>query len=95
MLNITENGSDLSFAVRVQPRAAKDTLAGLHDGALKVRLCSPPVDGAANQALIKFLSKILKIPKSSLELVSGHKSRSKRIRLSGLDSGELLRRLGL
>ncbi len=76
---------DLLLSLYVQPRAARNELVGLHGEALKLRLTTPPVDGRANKAVIAFLSKRLKIPKSALTIRSGLQSRSKRVVLSGLD----------
>ncbi len=69
------------FKVLVQPRSSKNMLAGLHDDALKVKLTAPPVNNAANRMSIKFLAKALGVPKSSLEIVSGHTSRNKQVLL--------------
>ena len=95
MLKVSRTPDGVSFAVRMQPRASKDALAGLHEGALKVRLCAPPVDGAANLTLLKFLAKIIKLNSSRLEIASGRNSKLKRIKAAGLDEAELIRRLGL
>ncbi len=65
--------------VYVQPRAAKNAVAGIHDQALKIRLTAPPVDGAANKMCLQFLAKQLKVPKSALQIESGHSSRRKTI----------------
>lgn len=81
--------------VRVQPRASRDQVVGVQDAALKVRLTAPPVDGAANQALVKFLAKALGISKGRLSLVSGQKSRHKLVRVEGLDPSQVAERLGL
>jgi len=72
-----ENGFLIS--VYIQPRAAKNAVAGLHDQALKIRLTAPPVDGAANKMCLQFLAKQLKVPKSALQIESGHSSRRKTI----------------
>lgn len=95
MLNLREDGSGVVFRVRVQPRAARDQLAGLYDGAIKVRLTAPPVDGAANEALKLFLARILRIPRGSVELVTGHTGRNKLVRVVGLSRAQLLQRLSL
>jgi len=78
---LKENTDGITLTVFVQPRSSKNMIAGLHDQALKVKLTSPPVDGAANKMCIQYLSKCLKVPKSSIEIVSGHKSRTKRLLL--------------
>ncbi|MCP3954865.1 MAG: YggU family protein [Desulfobacterales bacterium] len=67
------------ISVYVQPRAAKNTIAGVHDQALKIRLTAPPVDGAANKMCLQFLAKQLNVPKSALQIESGHSSRHKTI----------------
>lgn len=88
-----EDGS-LLLSLYVQPRAGKNALAGLHDGALKLRLTTPPVDGKANKAVITFLAKQLKIAKSALVLQSGLKNRRKQVRITGLNEQTVLERLG-
>jgi hypothetical protein len=65
--------------ILVQPKAGKDEIVGPHGDELKVRIKAPPVDGAANQGLIKFLSKIFKVPKSHITILSGEASRHKRL----------------
>ena len=76
---------DLILSLYVQPRSSRNELVGLHGEALKLRLTTPPIDGRANKAVIAFLSKRLKIPKSALTIRSGLQSRSKKVVLSGLD----------
>lgn len=65
--------------VHVQPKSAANAMAGIYGNALKIRLTAPPVDGAANQMCIKFLSKQLGLPTSALEIVSGHTGRRKQV----------------
>ena len=74
----------VTIAVRIQPRASKNSISRMEEGSLKIRLTAPPVDGAANDALVNYLSKALGVSKSSIEIVSGHTSREKRIRISGV-----------
>jgi uncharacterized protein (TIGR00251 family) len=76
--------------VRVIPLSSKSEIVGELDGALKVKLKAPPVDGAANDELIKLLSKELGIPRSGLEIVSGLTSKSKRIRINDLTKPQIL-----
>jgi len=83
MVKFTEKGDTITFTVRVVPRASKSEIVGPHDGALKVRIASPPVDGAANEELIKLLAKTFGVSKSSIEIVSGHSSKTKQIRITG------------
>ncbi len=91
MINYREEGGALVFAVRVAPRASKTAAAGAHDGALKVRVAAPPVDGAANEELARFLSKAFGVPARSVEIVSGHASKTKVVRVSGASADDLLR----
>jgi uncharacterized protein (TIGR00251 family) len=79
----TENG--LTLRVRVQPRASKDALAGERDGALLVRLKAPPVDGAANEALARFLGKALAVAPSAVRIVTGATGRNKLVAVAGID----------
>jgi uncharacterized protein (TIGR00251 family) len=74
-------GEDLLLHVLVQPKAGTDEIAGLHGDELKVRIKAPPVDGAANQALVKYFSKLFKVPKSHITILSGETSRHKRLRI--------------
>jgi hypothetical protein len=75
--------------VRIQPRASKNEVLRLENGSLKIRLTAPPVDGAANEALIKFLADRLSVTKSQVEIVSGHTSRDKIVRISGVSSDDV------
>jgi len=68
--------------LRIQPRASRDEIVGLHGEDLKVRISAPPVDSAANDSLIKYLSKQLDMPKSKVQLVKGQTSRNKTILLT-------------
>ena len=86
------NGT-LLLSLYVQPRASRNELAGLHGDGLKLRLTTPPVDGKANKAVVSFLAKLFKIPKSAIIIKSGLQSRSKKVLLSGLDEHEVRRLL--
>lgn len=83
-LTIEETDGSVIFAVRVSPRASRDAIGGVHDGALKVKLTAPPVDGAANAALIKLLSKKLGVAKGAVTIIAGDTSRTKRVRIEGV-----------
>ncbi len=74
--------------MRVQPRASKSGVAGEIDGALKVRLAAPPVDGAANEELIRLLAKLFNVPRQQITLVSGQTSKNKLVRVSGISIEE-------
>jgi len=73
------------LSLQVQPRASCNQLVGLQDDVLKVKLTSPPVEGAANKACCAYLAKLFGVAKSSAVLISGARSRQKRILLSGVD----------
>jgi uncharacterized protein len=81
--------------IRLSPRASREEIAGERDGALLVRVTAPPVDGAANEALVRLLAKRLRVAKGAVRIVSGDTSRTKSVEVDGLDEAELRRRLGL
>lgn len=75
----TRPDGSLLLRLFVQPRASKNEIVGVHGDALKLRLTSPPVEGQANKAIITFLAKLLRVPKSSLTIKSGAQSRHKEV----------------
>ena len=79
------------FEIRVIPRASRTEFDGEYEGAIKVKVASPPVDGAANEELVKCFAKRLGVAKSQVEIVSGLASRTKRLRISGVTAEELRR----
>jgi uncharacterized protein (TIGR00251 family) len=81
--------------VRVIPRARRTEISGRRGDAILVRLAAPPVDGAANDALIAFLSDRLGIPQRQIALARGATARDKTIAIDGLSPGEIARRLGM
>jgi uncharacterized protein (TIGR00251 family) len=83
----------ITLSIRIQPRASKNEIVTRLNGGLKIRLTAPPVDGAANEALVKFLAGTLSIPRSQVEIVSGHTSREKIVRISGIKGAEVKRLL--
>jgi len=93
--SIKKEDHGVSLAVRVAPRASRNELVGVEAGALKVRLTAPPVEGAANQALVKLLAKALGVAKGKVTVISGERSRNKRVLVEGLGLDELRGRLGL
>jgi len=92
MLQYSVQNGDLVFRVQVVPRASRTEIVGEHNGALRVRLAAPPVDGAANDELRRLLARTFNVPRSSIQLVSGQGSRTKQIRIAGVD-GEALKGL--
>ena len=89
MLEIQEREGATILSVRVQPRASKDELAGEMNGALKIRLQAPAVENRANDALIDFLAQLLKTPKSAVRILSGDRSRIKRIEIRGVTGRQI------
>ncbi len=89
-----EDGT-LLLSLYVQPRSSRNEFAGLHDTALKLHLTAPPVDGKANKAVVAFLAKTLKIPKSAIVVQSGLKNRRKLVALSGVNESAIRKLLNL
>ena len=85
-LVIWEQSGAVLFDVRVSPRAAREKLLGTHAGALKLSLSAPPVDGAANEALIAMLAAALAVPRAAVSIVRGQHSRNKRVRVHGVNA---------
>lgn len=81
------------LSVRIVPRASRDVVIGMRGGALLVRVTAPPVDGAANEALIRVLARRIGVPKGMLRITTGRTSKLKVVEVAGLDEAEFLRRL--
>jgi uncharacterized protein len=81
---ITETSEGVTMRLHLQPRASKTELCGIQGDELKVRVTAPPVDDAANRLCIDFFAKMFKLPKSAVSVVSGHKSRHKRLLIAGI-----------
>jgi len=79
----------ITLTLHIQPGAKKTEFAGLHGDALKIRLAAPPVDGKANEALVKFIAETLKLPKSAVNLKSGQTSRRKVLEVQGAEVGAI------
>jgi uncharacterized protein len=90
MVEIEERNGAAIFSVRVQPRGSKDEVAGEMAGAMKVRLRAPAVENRANEALIEFLARLLKTPISAVRILSGDRSRTKRIEIAGVTRQQIL-----
>jgi uncharacterized protein len=86
MLEITQRGNSMTFAVRVQPRASRNSIDGEWQGALRVRLTEPPLDNRANEALRRLLAEYLEIPVTAVRILSGQHNRSKRVEVRGINS---------
>ena len=89
-----ETGGVLLY-VRIQPRASKNEIVMRDDGSIKIRLTAPPVDGAANEALVKFLAGTLSIAKSQVTIISGQTSRDKVVRITGVPDEDVMRLLNI
>lgn len=89
MIDIQERKDGISFTVHVLPRSSKCALAGIQDGAIKLKLTAPPVDGRANEECIEFLAELLGVKKGQLGIISGQKSRNKIVRIEGLTKDTL------
>jgi uncharacterized protein (TIGR00251 family) len=90
MIEISERDGSVVFAVRVTPRASRDAIEGEYQGALKVRLTAPPVEDRANDALRRFLATRLNVPVSAVRIVSGEKSRNKRVAVAGVTRAQVI-----
>ncbi|MGI8555316.1 MAG: DUF167 domain-containing protein [Pyrinomonadaceae bacterium] len=91
MFDLTEKENSIFFTVRVVPRTSKSEIAGETDGALKIRIASPPVNGAANAKLIKILSKTFNVSKTNVEILSGATVKIKQIKIYGLSRESFLK----
>lgn len=87
----TVSGQGIILTLHIQPRSSRNEVCGIHENALKIRLTSPPVDGAANKLCREFLADLLDVPKSAVEIISGETSRHKRVRITGADPERLNR----
>lgn len=88
---LTQKGQAITFAVRVLPRASRTEVRGEIDGAVKIALAAPPVDGAANQELIRFLAKLLAIPIRQVSILTGHHAKNKVIEVEGIGKDDVAR----
>ena len=90
MLELQIREGAVIFRVRVQPRASKEEIGGVMEGAMKVRLRAPALEDRANEALCEYLAQLLKTPKSAVRILSGHHSRSKRVEVCGVTEQQIL-----
>src|SRR5690242_18187520 len=93
-VEIREGGGETIFAVRVTSRASRNAIEGEYQGALKVRLTAPPLDGRANGALRRLLAESLNVPISAVRIVAGEKSRMKRVAVAGLSPAQVIALVG-
>jgi len=85
----TDTDGGIILTLYIQPRASKNEVCGIQGNALKIRLTSPPVDGAANKCCCDFMVELFKVPRSGVQILSGKASRHKRVRICGKDPAEL------
>jgi uncharacterized protein len=93
LYGIEATPTGITIRVYVAPRSSANKVVGMHNGALKVALTAPPVEGAANKALIEFFAKALGVAKSAVKLVSGETSRHKVVSVVGVEAQASLKRL--
>lgn len=91
VIRYSQHDCALTFAVRVVPRASRSDVGGEHDGALRVRITAPPVEGAANRELIRLLAKTFRLPLNAVEIISGSGSKKKIVRIRGAEAATLER----
>ena len=91
MLYIDETENGIVFKIWVQSKSAKNEIKDLKGDALRVRITAVPVEGQANKACMNFLAKELGVSKSQVEIIGGHKSRTKMVRVTGVTAGEIER----
>jgi len=93
-LELTMQQDGVILTVWVQTRSSRDEISGVQGGMLRIHLTAPPVNGAANKALVRLLARRLRIPQRDVSIVHGHRSRRKRIKVYGLSAEKLRARLG-
>ena len=91
LVTVDSRGAAVRFRVRLQPRASQNEIIGVVDGALRVWLHAPPVDGAANEALVAFLAERLAVPRRGVRIVTGATSRTKMIEVDGVSTSDVER----
>jgi len=92
---IRDTAEGAQFALRVQPRASRNAIAGIVGDALKLAITAPPVDGKANAAVVEFFAELLRVPKSSVVIVAGETGRNKRIAIRGAKAEAVRKALGV
>jgi uncharacterized protein (TIGR00251 family) len=94
-MRVREIDSGVEIALHVLPRAKRSEISGLYDGAIRLKISAPPVDDAANRAIVEFFAALLQLPKSRLRIVSGIKSRDKVLRIESMSVRDFSRHLPL
>jgi uncharacterized protein (TIGR00251 family) len=89
MIDFSEKDSTITFKVQVVPRASLSEVIGEYNGALRVRIAAPPVDGAAYAELVRTLSRAFGVKRAAIDIISGQASRTKQVRVSGISQVDL------
>jgi uncharacterized protein len=92
---VRDTAQGAQFALRVQPRASRNAIAGVMGDAVKLAITAPPVDGKANQAVVEYLSELFQVSKSSIAIVSGETGRNKLIVVRGRNAEQVRNALGI
>ena len=92
---VLETANGLQVRIHAQPRARRSEIAGIYNGALKIKIAAPPVDDAANSAIIDFFAALLDVPKSRVSIAAGLKSRDKTLLVKGVSSDSFISALHL
>lgn len=93
MINFAEKSGAILFNVKVVLRSSRSKIVGELGGALKIKIASPPIDGAANAELIKLLSKTFGVPKSEIEILKGETSKNKQLKIYGISAEHFIKSL--
>ena len=93
LIPISDHPLGATFSIRVQPRAGRTAITGTVGDALKISLSAPPVEGRANAAVVDFFSEILSVPRASVQVVAGERSRNQLIRIAGCSGSDVQRKL--
>jgi len=91
---ITTHAEGMTLAIKVQPRASSNGLAGVHGGELKVKVTAPPVDSAANEAVVRLFAELLGCPRGAIEILRGETSRHKVVLVRGVSAERAATQLG-
>lgn len=94
-LVVASTGGVVRFRVKVQARARRQEIAGVHSGMLRLRVTAPALEGRANQAVVALLAEQLRVPRSSIKITAGERSPQKTVEVAGLDAAAVLARFGL
>lgn len=94
-LALEEKATGVRFRVKVQPRARREEIAGVHDGKLRLRVTAPPLEGRANQAVVALLAERLHVPRAFVKIAAGQRASVKLVEVAGVSAAAILERLRL